>query len=667
MTFENSQFEEEHIERNLDFRILQRLLPYLRPYTVLIILSLILIGGVTLCELAIPYITKTAIDKYIVPVEENKDNTKVQSGGKQRELAVDLDTPQVREIVHDNPELFTVRQKQAVIPYSRISELDTKEISRIRRDDLFGITLITLSFLVLIAFNFLISFGQRYIMELSGQRIMNDIRVSLFSHIQNLPPGFFNQNPLGRLVTRVTNDIQNMHDFFTNFISFMLKDLIMLLGIAALLLYLNWKLALISFAVMPVVVYFSVYFARKARDIFRILRIKIAQINSNLSETINGVKTIQLYLQEENNYERFRQLNRENYQAGIKQVRIMAVFMPLVEAFSFCTIGLIIYFGGSMVLAEALSVGTFVAFISYIRMFFRPIRDLAEKLNLVQNALASAERIFLILEQDKSRELPANKQNQAARDQEQLRTIVFDSVSFAYDQEYVLKDLSFNLDKGSKIAFVGPTGSGKTSIINLLIGFHSCQEGNIWINGRKMEDTDISWLRSRTALVMQEPYLFSGSIRQLVLQGNPDLSDQQIMEILQGANCAGILSRMPDGLDTELKASGSLLSQGERQLLSVARAFARDPELLILDEATSSVDSENEAKIQEALKRLMQDRSTITIAHRLATSLEVDRIFVLYKGRIIESGDHSELLRNNGFYSRLVQVQNQGMELQSRA
>lgn len=662
MSFEASQFEEEQIEHSVDARILKRLLPYIKPYILLVIASLILIGVMTLCELAIPFITKTAIDKYIIPVKQSKERKSPGSKGKNPELVFDLESTGRRKIVQKHPKLFTVKNDQASIAYSRISKLNKQEIHRLRKDDLYGIGMITLLFVGLIAINFLVSFAQRYVMELSGQRIMNDIRISLFSHIQNLPPEFFNKNPLGRLVTRVTNDIQNMNDFFTNFISFMLKDLIMLLGIAALLLYLNWELALISFAVMPLVSWFSIYFARKAREIFRILRIKIAQINSNLSETINGVKTIQLYLQEKNNFDKFRKLNRENYLAGIKQVRIMAVFMPLVEAFSFCTIALIIYFGGYMVLAEALSVGTFVAFISYIRMFFRPIRDLAEKLNLVQNALASAERIFLILKLTQSREIPGHRAIQSREWQEPLYSVVFDRVSFAYEQEYVLQDLSFSLEKGSRIAFVGPTGSGKTSIINLLIGFHSHQHGQILINGRKMQSVDISWLRSKIALIFQDPYIFSGSIRKLIQQGNPSLSDSQILEILQKANCGDVLSRMPSGLDTELKASGGLLSQGERQLLSVARAYARDPELLVLDEATSSVDSENEMKIQEALKRLMMGRSSITIAHRLATSPEVDKIFVLRKGQIIESGDHTELLQKNGFYAKLVQLQNQSME-----
>ena len=659
MTFENSGFEEEEISRNLDLRILNKLTPYLRPYTLLIISSLLLIGGMTLCELAIPYITKTAIDQYILPVKKGSSKN---SRDNERNLQIDIDSPQVREIVGKHPKLFTVKEKVARIPYSRISQLDKEEIYQLRKSDLWGISLISISFLGLIGINFLISFGQRYIMELSGQRIMNDIRLSLFFHLMHLPKEFFNKNPLGRLVTRVTNDIQNMHDFFTNFISFIIKDLIMFLGIAAVLLYLNWRLALISFAVMPLVIWISIYFAQKAREVFRLLRVKIAQINSNFSESINGVKTIQLFVQEKNNFNKFSQLNRENYRAGMKQVRIMAIFLPLVEAFSFCSIALVVYFGGSMVLTQALSVGTFLAFVSYIRMFFRPIRDLAEKFNLVQNALASAERIFLILDQEKAREIPGQTSSLAGKDQERIESIVFDRVSFAYASEYVLKDLSFRLDKGSKIAFVGPTGSGKTSIVNILIGFYSQQKGSISINCRKMQEVDITWLRSRTALVMQEPYLFSGSIRQLVLQGNPNLSDEQIVQILQEANCGEILDRLQDGIDTELKASGSLLSQGERQLLSVARAFARDPELLILDEATSSVDSVQETKIQEALGRLLQGRSCITIAHRLVTSLQVDKIFVLHKGKIVESGNHAELLKNQGFYYKLVQLHNRSMQ-----
>lgn len=654
MYFDYGYFEEEQLGREQHISVLKRLLPFVRPYSLMIFLSLILVGGITVCEIAIPYFSKIAIDRYIVPASD-KQSDKV----KTRYFSLQVTDPDKKAVIENYPDLFKVTDNKARISFSDLEKLKEKDLKIIRSNNLRGLRVLTGFFLLIILANFGLNFGQKMIMEYAGQKIMHDLRVNLYQHIQAMSLGFYTRNPVGRLVTRMTNDIQNMHDFFTNFISFVLKDLFMLLGIAVILLTINWKLALISFSVLPLVIFFSKIFAHKARQVFRQLRIKIAEINSNFSETITGMKTIQIYRQEENNLAKFYRLNHENYQAGMRQVRIMAVFMPIIEVLGYLSVAMIIYFGGLSVLNKTLSIGALVAFISYIRMFFRPIRDVAEKFNLLQNALASAERIILILDKEKEAQVRTEWQELLFENTESIKKVELDQVSFGYDPgDPVLKDISLRVQTGEKIALVGPTGSGKTTIISLLAGFYEPQKGKILVNERNLKEWDKQALRSRMALVMQDPSLFSGSIKKNILQGNPNLEKDRLKEILKQANCQELIERLPQGQETEIGESGGLISMGERQLISIARAFARDPDLLILDEATSSIDSQTEQKIQDALARLMEGRTTITIAHRLSTARHADKIYVLHKGRVVEVGSHKDLVSKQGFYYRLVQMQN---------
>jgi len=654
-------FEETKLGKPYDVRLLKRLYPFSRPYRLLLFVSIGLVLLITALDLALPYITKIAIDRYIVPLTESA-STGNPSGieSKNRFIQADLNDPRQLALVDKYRTLFKVEGNTARISYQALSRMDRSDLALLRHHNLMGLSVLSAVFVVLVVINFVLNFVQKMIMEYTGLMIMHDLRMRLFVHIQDLAIAFFTRNPVGRLVTRVTNDVENMQELFTTVISMIFKDLFLLGGIAVVMLVLNWKLALVSFAVLPLVFYASLNFSARARDIFRELRIQVAEINTRFSETIGGIRVIQLFLHAIENYRKFKKLNHDNYLSGMKQIQVLAVFMPLIEVLGAVAVALVLFYGGGSVLSGTLSLGALVAFISYIRMFFRPIRDLAEKYNILQNAMASAERIFLILDSRNHLPRPSIQAAQQVSPLENIEEIRFENVSFGYDSgERVLKDINFRIKAGETVAVVGRTGAGKTSLINLLPRFYDPDSGRVLINNLDIRSLDPSAYRPKIALVMQDPFLFSGTIRDNIFQVDPVPGARQQELILAASNCKPLIDRLPQGLDTVLTEGGASISSGERQLISIARAFARNPQLILFDEATSYIDSPTELQIQQALEKLMKNRTSLVIAHRLSTVRNADRILVLNHGRIIESGTHTELMDLKGIYFKLHQLQNE--------
>ncbi|MEE4355928.1 MAG: ABC transporter ATP-binding protein [Desulfococcaceae bacterium] len=649
--------EEKKLGKAYDFRLLKRLWPFTRPYRIHLFCAVLLIICITLLELALPYVTKMAIDRHIVP--DREISGRIVGNEKNRLLYADTSRQEIADLVRKYPSLFHTDSRGSGIALADVSKMEMTDIMVLRQKDIAGVGFLAGIFLIIVLLDFGLNFVQVMVMEYAGQGVMHDLRMKLFSHIQGLSVSFFNRSPVARLVTRTTNDVQNMHELFTSVIVFVFKDVFLLTGIAAVLLSIRWQLALICFTLLPFMIWISLYFSRQVREIFRTLRIKTSEINTRFSETIGGIKVIQLFRQEKANYKKFTVLNHEFYEAGMGQIRIFGIFMPMIELFNAVALALVIYYGGRGVLSEEVSLGVLVAFISYMRMFFNPIRDIAEKYNILQNAMSSAERIFLLLDTDER--LPSPEKE--PRLLQNIEHIAFENVCHAYVKgETVLQDVSFRITAGETVAIVGPTGAGKTSVINLLIRFYDPVSGCIRINGQDIRELDIARVRSETALVTQDPFLFSGAVRDNIVQGNRDFSEEKMMEVLENANCLSLIEKLPDGLDTLLSEGGSSISSGERQLLSIARAFARDPGLILLDEATSYIDSETEVRIQEALARLTENRTAIIVAHRLSTARSADKILVLRQGSIIESGNHAQLMEKRGFYYKLHQLQNRSSE-----
>ena len=658
-------YEEEKPGGNYDLNLLKRLFMFGKPYRLLFFWIVLLVISITLLDLSLPYITKIAIDRYIVPRAVPHENILKPDENKAGCYRASLNDPAVRNLLSKRDIEFKEDGAFALIPFDEIRKMDKGDIYILRKNDLKGVGIAATILLLFVIAGFCLNFFEVMLMEYAGQMIMHDLRMRLFNHIQALPVPFFTKNPTGRLVTRVTSDIQNMHEFFTSVIAFVFKDIFLLAGIMVVLIGINRKLALASFTVIPFVILASFRFSGRARDAFRTLRIKIAEINSRITETIGGIKVIQLLRKENENYDRFEKLNHENYIAGMKQIRVLAVFMPLVELLGSVAVALVIFYGGISVLDEKVTLGALVAFISYVKMFFRPVRDIADKYNILQNAMSSAERIFIILDTNDTNDTKDTKDGESesfilSTDRlkfDKIKSVEFRNVSFGYvPGEEVLSNISFDMKAGEKIAIVGPTGTGKTTLLNLLTRFYEPSSGRILINGTGIKEISPSFLRSKMAIVMQDSFLFSGTVRENIARGKSGITDQDMDHIMDVSNCRKIIERLPRGLDTVLSEGGRSISSGERQLISIARAFARDPEVIMLDEATSYVDSETEREIETALNNLMEGRTSIIIAHRLMTAQRADRVIVLNKGRLIESGTHEELMKIKGFYYRLNSI-----------
>ncbi len=513
-------------------------------------------------------------------------------------------------------------------------------------------------YLLALAAAFVVRFGQNYIMQMAGQRIMQDMRREIFAHLQRLHVGHFDRNPVGRLMTRVTTDVDAVNELFTSGVVTVFGDLFTLVGIMAVMVALDWRLALVTFAVIPLFFALTNWFRKGARQSFRETRRWVARINAFLQENLSGMSVVQLFRREARNREAFAAINRRHKDANMQAIFYYAVFYPAIELLAALATALILVYGGGQILAGGLTLGVLVAFIQYSERFWRPISDLSEKFNVLQAAMAASERIFGLLDTPALVTSPKD----AARPKAVLGRVSFESVWFAYTPDTpVLRDIDFAVEPGRSVALVGATGAGKSSIISLLMRFYDVQQGKVALDGKDVREWDLESLRSSLALVLQDVHLFSGTIASNIRLGS-DIPMERVRAAAEAVNAHRFIERLPHGYDTEVKERGATLSVGQKQLLSFARALAHDPRVLILDEATSSVDTETEQLIQQALRVLLRGRTAIVIAHRLSTVQNVDEILVLHKGRIRERGTHQELLARRGVYWKLYELQYKDQE-----
>jgi ATP-binding cassette subfamily B protein len=538
----------------------------------------------------------------------------------------------------------------------------------IARSDMAGLAWVAAVFVLALLMQFVLTYWQIYLMNLTGQRVMFDMRRQIFGHLQELHPAFFDRNPVGRLLTRVTTDVDALNELFTSGVVAIFGDIFMLAGIMVVLVVLNWKLALASFAVLPALFAVTLIFKLRVRDSYRKVRTRVARLNAFLQESITGMSVVQLFRQEERKLDEFRRLNRSHMEANLESILYYALFYPMVELLGAVAIGLILWYGGIQILGGSLTLGALVAFLQYSEMFFRPISDLTEKFNILQGAMASSERIFKLLDTQPAIADPAGRPALTPLPSRGRGRIDFESVWFAYrDEDWVLKDINLSIAPGERIAVVGPTGAGKTSLTSLLLRFYDVQRGCIRVDGREVRDFPQKELRRQFAIVLQDVHLFSGTIASNIRLGDVGISEPAVAEAAERVNLGRFLAKRRRGLAEEVSERGATFSAGERQLIAFARALVRDPSILILDEATSSVDTDTELLVREALEQLLAGRTSIIIAHRLSTVQGADRIVVLHKGRVREVGSHQELLAARGIYYRLYQLQYKDQEIEAAA
>jgi len=524
----------------------------------------------------------------------------------------------------------------------------------IAQHDVHGLDLMALAYLGVVCFGFVVLFIQTYTTEYTGQRAMHDLRMEVLSHLQEQDLAYFDRNAVGRLLTRTINDVETLNELFSTGVVGLLGDVSIVFGIAAMMLWLDWRLALVCLAAFPVILYASRFYRRRAREVYRESRLILGRLNAGLQENIAGVATVQAFGQEEKMYQRFKEINLSYRDVLLRSIRYNALFFPVIEIFSALSIGLLLWYGGRQILSSAVQAGVIVAFIQYVQRMYQPIRDLAEKYNIMQAAMASSERIFALLDTAETIKNPP----QPKKSDRFAGEIEFKDVWLSYRPgEPVLKNISFRVRAGEKVALVGATGGGKTSIISALCRFYDVERGAILVDGIDVRQWNKQELRRHLGLVLQDVFLFSGDIATNITLGDQRIGEVQMLDAARRVQIAPFIERLPLGYHEEVQERGSTLSQGQRQLLSFARALAFDPEILIFDEATSSVDTQTEALIQEALQELLKNRTALIIAHRLSTIKHADRILVVHKGEIWEEGSHDELLAKNGLYARVYDLQ----------
>ncbi len=590
----SSEFAAGEREISINTGLAGKLWPFIRPYSAMLLITTLLVFAVTFFELALPVFTQKAFDGFVL----------AGSGGHTSIFGIEIESFRVFSIV-------------------------------------FACFILSL---------FVVDFVQSLFMEYTGQKIILDLRCRLFSHMTALPVAFYDKNSSGRMVSRVAGDVENMNEMFTSVLIFIFRDIVLMAGVLVILFLIDTRLGWFLSGLVPLIVISVIVFSRVLRTSFRTIRKKMAQINHSLAEAVSGIRIIQTTSSRQRFVKRFEQLNFSLFRASLFQIRMFSIFMPFIGFLGVVSVALIIWAGSFDVVRYNMTLGELVAFLSYMKLFFRPLRELSEKFNLLQNALASAERIIDVFDEKPADQRTAEHRNHIGT----IHELEFDHVWFSYAKnQHVLEDVSFHMKKGSSTGIVGRTGSGKTSIVNLITGFYSPDRGRIMFNGIDQASINIKDIRARTALVMQDSLLFSGTVRENIMPPYKKCRDSWLEKALEDANCR-FLSEKFSGLDTIIEQGGSPLSSGEKQLVCIARAFAFDPDLIIFDEATSYMDSRSEAMVHEALKNLMKGRLSIIIAHRLSTIRNCDSIIVLRDGIIREQGSHSELAALKGEYYHLL-------------
>jgi ATP-binding cassette subfamily B protein len=630
--------EEEVLGKAYDSRLMKRLLGYLRPYKWQVMVALAAIILKAGADVAGPYLTKIAVDKYLAPTQAH-----------------------------------------------------TWLAGWLSARPLVGIAELAGLYLGALLVGFLLEFAQTYLMQWTGQKVMFDLRSQIFRHLQHMHVGFYDKNPVGRLVTRVTTDVDALNEMFTAGVVSIFEDVFVLIFIVTIMLRMKWWLALITFAVLPVIFWATMIFRKSVRESYRRIRVAIARINAYLQEHVSGMVVLQLFNREKRAYDSFAKINALHMEAFKDAIWAYSIYYPVVEILSTVAIAVVIWFGGIHVLTGTVTLGILVAFMQYAQRFFRPIQDLSEKYNILQSAMAASERIFKLL--DTPVEVLAPSSPVEAPDRGRIE---FDHVWFTYrglpvgagdssapassaesnghgetsvaaadrgDSDWVLRDVSFTIEPGETVAIVGHTGAGKTTIISLLMRFYDIQKGSIRIDGVDVREMDLTALRRRFGVVLQDPFLFTGTIESNIRLGSSWIEDAQVASAAESVNLGDFIRTLPQGFQEPVLERGSTLSTGQKQLISFARALAHDPRILILDEATSSVDTETELRVRDALTTMVEGRTSVIIAHRLSTIQRADKIIVMHKGQLREIGSHQELLAHRGIYWKLYQLQYKDQEL----
>ncbi len=679
--------QEEKLYSTADKTILLKLWKYGKPYYKQILITFILLLLISGVEISLPIITKTVIDRYIernhVKIQLNEETIDLAKTHSSYSIITDnaiflpgaVITIDQRTMLEKNNYLFhgkyilidskykdiikkyniefTQSDNGFFISYDDLNSIDKKDIRIIRYSDLKNIRHLALLYLALLLVSFVFTYFQVILMALVSENIMYDIRSGVMKSLLNLSMNYYRKNPIGRLVTRSTNDVDALRELLTDVFIYSAKDIIVIIGIFIIMFKLSPQLALIMMTLIPIIGLMLFLFQKFARDAYRKVRITLAKVNSFLSEAITGISLIQVFNQQKKSRTDFTNTSADYYKANMHQLLIFSIFRPLIDVLAMVTLGILIYFGGMNVLKGALSIGILIAFISYIHMLFRPIFDFSEKYNIFQSAMASSERILMILDEKDKIKNPIKPISPLKEEGK----VEFRNVTFEYKKdEPVLKNVSFTIKPNESVAFIGATGAGKTTIINLLLRFYDIQQGEILVDNINIRDMSVKHLRGYFGLVLQDVFMFSGDIKYNIAL-NKEIEEEKIIEYSKYVNAHAFISKLENQYRNAVAESGKNLSTGQRQLIAFARALTKEPKILILDEATSSIDSETENLIQDAISKIMHNRTSIAIAHRLSTIQDANKIYVLHKGEIVESGNHSDLLKKKGKYFELYKYQ----------